>query len=262
VSAFLLTLGGVRGGGCWRFSSVISYSASCRAKDPVRKSGEWANAAALRSFPADARTRDGCHSRFSKVGDLCAPAAPRYVPGWALNPFGKTPSIRPLRGSCGESRFREAKMRRIPGYPRYKRPPTGTLAALGRRASWPALARCRRPDVTYERLLNPEPRNWLMQPSRFSARSAIRRSRRSTDQTSRLSGCCSPCRWAANRPARASRQRRWSMTASCTWSTAGGVVSKIDVRLGQRPAPSCGRWIPRRRTRTANRGGRPVGKTW
>src|ERR1700726_3588594 len=119
------------------------------SREEKRRMGERRR---LRSFP---RTRGPGRLPFtlSKVGDLCAPAA-RDTSWVGIEPIWKTPSIRLLRGSCGESRFREAKMRRIPGY-RATKASTGTLAALAG-ALLASACPLQAADVTYERLLNPE----------------------------------------------------------------------------------------------------------
>ena len=90
----------------------------------------------------------------------------------------------------------------------------------------------RRADVTYERLVNPEPQNWLTSitttpAQRYSALDTINKS-----NVKNLKLAVRGRRSAAPRTTRASRRRRWSTTASCTWWTAGAWCTKIDVRSG------------------------------
>ena len=75
-------------------------------------------------------------------------------------------------------------------------------------------------DVTYERLLNPEPQNWLTHHRDFNAQrySPLELINKSNVKNLKL---ISRSRSAANPPARALEATPWSTTGSCTWSKLG-----------------------------------------
>ena len=104
-----------------------------------------------------------------------------------------------------------------------------TLAALPARAA----------DVTYERLLKPEPQNWLMNHRDFGAQrySALDTINRSNVRNLKLAFAS---RSAARRPTSTCSSPHSSTTVSCTWWTAGAWSPKSTCGRARR-ARSSGR---------------------
>jgi alcohol dehydrogenase (cytochrome c) len=120
-------------------------------------------------------------------------------------------------------------MRRIPGY-RATKAPTGTLAALAG-ALLASACPLQAADVTYERLLNPEPRNWLMHHRDFGAQrhSSLETINRSNIKALRLLFAVPLGGKSAGESIEATPLvDDGFMYMVDSW----GVVSKIDVRSG------------------------------
>ena len=105
-------------------------------------------------------------------------------------------------------------------------------------------------DVTFERLLNPEPQNWLMNHHDFGVAAPFAARHHQQVERQGPEARCLPSRSAAPRPTRRSRHAAGRRRLHVHRPTVGAWSTRSTCAPARRHA-SCGRWTPARRSSTA-----------